>query len=57
MKLSAREKLIGKRGGESVGACEAAPLRKQSHKKENQGEIETDEGKREKTAQIPDADV
>lgn len=31
-KLSAREKLMGKQGEEWVGACQAAPLRKQSHK-------------------------
>ena len=56
MELSA--KAAGQTGGEeSGGACEAAPLRKQSQKKENQGEIETDEGKREKTAQVPDAGV
>ncbi len=43
-------------GEESIGACQAAPLRKQSHKKENQGEMEKDEGKREETAQVPDGD-
>ncbi len=36
---------MGKQGEEWVGACQAAPLRKQSHKKENQGDMEKDEGK------------
>lgn len=47
---------MGKQGEESVGACQAAPLRKQSHEKENQGDMEKDEGKREETAQVPDVD-
>ena len=38
-----------------VGGCEAAPLRKQSHK-EKQGDMKKEEGKREETAQIPKAD-
>lgn len=39
---------MGKQGEESVDACQAAPLRKQSHKKENQGDMEKDEGRRTK---------
>lgn len=47
---------MGKQGAESVGAYQVAPLRKQSHKKENQGDMEKDEGKREKTAQVSEAE-